>query len=383
VRLLDESGSFVLPGTFEPMRAGIGLTYAQASSTFLVMAVGAVAGTVAPLAADRHSRRAICAAGALAYALSLVVLGTAGSFALVAAGAFLLGAASTAMVDVTEMALAEVAGDDLERHLTTQNVLGSIGDLLGPAIVVAALGTGLSWRVVFFATAVLVAAYGVWLATLPFPPPAPADDGEDGSGRSALRSVVTDPLVWLAAIATTLLGPLDEPLVAFAIAHLEEARGLSEAGATVVVTFTVVGDFVGYATLRRWPSALAVDAALLAAATTALVLAPAPVAAVLASLLVGVFLIRVWLDLQARTLRLRPGRTGAVLAMVNVVDTVGWALPLGAGAVADRLDVTAGLAVYAVVAWALAGAAILLVRATRRRATAGRATAGRGPTLRS
>jgi fucose permease len=261
-------------------------------------------------------------------------------------------------------------------QLTTQNLLGSTGDLLGPAVVVGVAALGVSWRWSFVVTAALVAGYGLWLATLRFPPPHPGGDGE--TVRGALLSVARDPVVWLAGLVALLLGPLDEPLLAFMIAHLVDARGLTEAGATVVATLSVVGGFAGYATLRVRPSALPVDAALLATATTAVVVAPGPVTASVASLLIGLFLIRVWIDLQARILRVRPGQTGTVKAVVTVIETFGWGLPVLAGVVADHLDVTAGLASYAVMAWALAAAALGLV-AVRARGPGRPGRPGLGP----
>ncbi|HEV2068852.1 MAG TPA: hypothetical protein VGR26_03570, partial [Acidimicrobiales bacterium] len=208
-----------------------------------------------------------------------------------------------------------------------------------------------------------VLLYGVWLTSLPFPPPHPHQDGHR-VGR-AMASVLSDPAVWLAGTAVMLLGPLDEPMLAFLIAHLQQARGLTETGATLIAALSVVGAFVGYATLRHWTSALALDPALLALATSALVAAPDALTASGVSLLVGVFLVRVWVALQARVLRVRPGQAGTVKAVVALVETVGWGLPLLAGAVADRTNVTAGLATYAAVAWALAGVTVLLVRASR------------------
>lgn len=86
-----------------------------------------------------------------------------------------------------------------------------------------------------------------------------------------------------------------------------------------------------------------------------------------ASLLIGTFLVRVWIDVQARVLTVRPGQAGTVKAVVTVIETVGWGLPLLAGAVADRVDVTAGLATYAAVAWALAAAGTVLHRVSHRR----------------
>ncbi|MDP8986982.1 MAG: MFS transporter [Actinomycetota bacterium] len=362
VRLLDEATSFVLPGTFESLRADLHLTYSQASSAFLAIAVGALAGSVATVAADYRSRRVIAAGGAFASGAASLTIAGADSYGLLLGGAFVVGAASTAMVDTSDIALADLAGDDLPHQLRLQNLWGSVGDLLGPAIVVAVAALGLPWRVSFVVGAGLLLLYGTWLATLPFPPPHPKEDGHRVG--DAVASVLRDPVVWLAGAAGMLLGPLDEPLLAFLIAHLQQARGLAEAGATLIAALSVVGAFVGYATLRRRPSVLPVDAGLLAVATTLLVAAPGALTAGVASLLVGVFLVRVWVDLQARVLRVRPGQAGTVKAVVALVETAGWGLPLLAGAVADRTTVTAGLATYAAIAWALAGVALLLVRAS-------------------
>ena len=108
VRLLDESTSFVLPGTFESLRADLGLSYSEASSAFLAIAVGAVAGGVATVAADYRSRRVIAAGGAIVSAGALAVIAVADSYGLLLAGAFMVGAASTAMVDTCEIGRAHV-----------------------------------------------------------------------------------------------------------------------------------------------------------------------------------------------------------------------------------------------------------------------------------
>ncbi|MDP9020282.1 MAG: hypothetical protein M3N25_05710, partial [Actinomycetota bacterium] len=171
VRLLDEATSFVLPGTFESLRADLHLTYSQASSAFLAIAVGALAGSVATVAADYRSRRVIAAGGAFASGAASLTIAGADSYGLLLGGAFVVGAASTAMVDTSDIALADLAGDDLPHQLRLQNLWGSVGDLLGPAIVVAVAALGLPWRVSFVVGAGLLLLYGTWLATLPFPPP--------------------------------------------------------------------------------------------------------------------------------------------------------------------------------------------------------------------
>jgi hypothetical protein len=127
----------------------------------------------------------------------------------------------------------------------------------------------------------------------------------------------------------------------------------------------VLGAFAGYATLRRWAGHLAADAALLATSCSLVVVAPTAITAALASFALGLFLERFWISLQARELTLRPGQAGTVKAVTSVIETAGWFFPVLAGAVADRWGVTGGLAVYAVIAWALAGVAVVLTRSAR------------------
>jgi MFS transporter, DHA1 family, inner membrane transport protein len=362
VRLFDEAGQFVLPGTAEQLRDDLGLTYTQVSSAFVALAVGGLAGAPATVAADRRSRRVVCAGGAALAAVSLALIACSTTYATFALGCFLGGVASTAMIDGAEIALADVAGDRLEHHLTTQNVLASVGDLVGPAVVVTVLAVGGSWRWCFAVSALLCGAYAVWLATLRFPPPV-AVDGEDGV-VSVLRSVLADPLVWLLGVVAALLNPLDDPLVAFFIPHLVDARGVAPVAATVVASMSVAGGFAGYGSLRRWPARVGVDAPALAMAVTASVVAMDAITASIASAAIGVFIVRVWIDVQRRMLTIRPGRAGAVKAMIGVIETGGLVLPLVAGVVADAAGVTAGLASFAVMAWILAAAGAAIHRRT-------------------
>ena len=262
------------------------------------------------------------------------------------------------MVDATEIALADLAGDDLERQLRRQNFWGSVGDLAGPALLVGVAAAGLSWRVAFAVGGVALAGYASWLATIAFPPPH-ARDG-DHSVRAAVGAVLRDPGVWLIGALLAFLGPLDESVLAFLISDLRAARGLGTQSATIVAAVSIVGGFAGYATLHRWPGHVVGDGTLLAGATTLLVV-PLVGVTVLAAFLLGIGLVRVWIDLQARVLRLRPGDAGTVKAVVSVLECAGLALPLASGIVADHLGVTAGLASFAAYGWLLVAVATLVV----------------------
>jgi MFS family permease len=367
VRLVDESSQFILPGTAAAVLADLGLSYTELSSALVLVAVGAVAGAPLTVAADRCGRRVVCVCGAALCAISLAMAGVATSFAGLAVSCFLGGVASTAMVDVAELALADVAGDDLERHLTTQNVLASIGDVVGPAIVIGTITLGGSWRACFLGAAALAGLYAAWLARLPFPAAASDGEGKEEGVGAVLRAVMRDPAVWLVGAVAALLNPLDEPLLAFFVPHLEQARGVGRAAAVVIASMSVVGAFVGYASLRARPAHLAVDAPALAAATVACLVAPDAATATIASGAVGVFLARVWVDVQRRSLVVRPGQAGTVRAVMTVVESGALALPLVAGAAADAAGPSGGLAAFAVMACGLAVAGVALHHSDPRR----------------
>jgi len=198
VRLADESAIFLLFGALESFRADLGLSYAQAGLVLASIGPGALVGGVFSAAADRYSRRVIVAGGAFGLALSLVMFALGASFAVLVSGGFVMGMASTAMVDGAEVALVDMAGDDLRRYLARSNLLATVGDLLGPALVAATVALGLSWRVAFGAGAVLMALYGLALAGSPLPPPVRhGDDCYDGDAapRPGLRAVADGPIL--------------------------------------------------------------------------------------------------------------------------------------------------------------------------------------------
>jgi predicted MFS family arabinose efflux permease len=370
VRFADEWGAFLPAGTFDAFRHDLGLTYAQAGAVLAAAAPGAIVGNAFTLAADYVSRRALAAGGAAGYACALAAFGFGHSFPMLLAASFVYGMAATAMVDSTELALVDVAGDDLEPLLATSNLLGAVGDLAGPVTILVASALGFGWRGPFVAAAVLMLAYAVWLACLPLPPPAPHEHRERPA--RALRSVARDRRVWFYAAVGVLMGPLDEPFLGFLIAFAREHRGFSETGAVSIALSSIAGSVAGFALLsgRAHTTSLTRAATTMAVAAVVLVLAPWPVVMVPAAFAFGVGMAALWNEVQVRVLRLRPGQTGAVTAVVSTVEFAAFGLPIAFGAVADAAGVAAGLGCYAVTAITLA---LLVTRAPAAQASSERA----------
>ena len=358
VRLADEAAVFLPFGTLESFRADLGLTYAQAGTVLAAIAPGAVVGGLFAAAADRHSRRLIAAGGAFGFALSLAMFAMGGSFAVLAIGGFVMGMASTAMVDGAEVALVDMAGEDLRRCLARSNLLATIGDLLGPALIAATALVGLSWRVAFGAGAVLMGLYGMALSCAPLPPPVRHDgSGKDNEGeenddagvghrRPPLAAVLRDPAVWVIGLIGLLMTPFDEPLVGFTIALLENDRGASTLAATMVAFVGVAGGVLAFTVMARRLEGVADQRLLVGAVSVmtagAVTMAVAPVLPVVAvaALVTSVGLNLAWLAIQHRSLTLRPGQVGTTKAVLGTIESTGFWIPVAIGLVADRVGLS-------------------------------------------
>lgn len=370
VRLADESAVFLPSGALESFRADLDLSYTQAGSVLAAVAPGAAVGAVFAAAADRFSRRVIAAGGALGFAAALALFGLGQSFAVLAAAAFLMGCASTAMVDGVEVALVDLAGDDLRPYLARSNLLGTLGDLLGPGLLAAVALAGLSWRTAFLVAAGLMTLYGVALAAAPLPPPSPPEpDGEPAlpgdaveRPRSILLAVVRDPFIWVLGLIGLLMVPFDEPLYGFTIALLEQERGVSAAAATMVAVLGLSGGLLTYIVLaRRFDGTsdhrlLFIGAVTMTAGAVAIAAIPVVAAVAAGAFVASIGLNLAWLAVQHRSLTARPGQVGTTQAVLSVIEFSGFWIPAAIGMVADQFGLVASIASYG-----LLGAALIVL----------------------
>lgn len=367
VGLADEWVTFFPFGLLLPIQRELGLSYAQAGVVLASLTAGGILGYGFTLAADYVDRRLLASFGAAAYGLSMIVFASAGSSWLMAAAGFCWGAASDAFVHGCEVALVDLAGDDLTPALARQNTYGAVGDLLGPLTLALAAAAGWHWRAVFAAGGGVMLLYAAWLWTQRFPPPHPP--AHAANPLAGVWSVLRDRRVIVLAMVDGLFGLLDEPFLGFVIAQLEQVRGLSSAIAITIAGCAVTGGLIGYAfadSLERWiaPHRLLPLASLaVVLATAAIIVAPAVPLIAVAALLFGVGGAVFYTLLQARYLALHPGQAGATTAVISIIGLLGAGFPSLVGAVADRHGLTAGLALY--LAAALAMAALVM---TERRA---------------
>jgi MFS family permease len=267
---------------------------------------------------------------------------------------FVLGVAATAMVHACEVALVDLAGEQLERAIGSASLFGAAGDLLGPLVLIIAASLGWSWRVPFVVGAVLCAAYGGWLTTLPFPRPRSVEAAHRGAFRSTV-ALLRDPAIWRFGFVALLFVQLDEAYLAFVIAYLRRDQHLTAAIATLTASALVVGTIVGFTvaagrTRRGSPrGALRAASAALFVTCLGIALLNGPVAIAICGLGFGIAAARFWVVFHAAVLRHRPGRAGSVTAVVGNLEMLGFGLPVAVGAIADAHGLRVGMLCYAAV----------------------------------
>ena len=312
------------------------------------------------------SRRWLAAVGALAYGGAMIGFGLSNSFIMLFAAAFVWGAASDAFVHGCEVALVDLAGDDLPRMIGRMNAWSALGDLLAPLTLALAAGFGFGWRGVFLAGGGLMLVYGLWLASQRFPPPHERPD--DAAPALDLLALITDGRVLLMAVIMGLFALLDEPLLAFLIAYLDGIAGYGPGLAVMLSASALVGGLAGHSLAGR----------LIPAATPTHVLAPAALATAI-SLPVMAFSPQAWLvvagglafgfsgavfytALQSLVLTLRPGQAGSTGAVVSAIGLAGAGFPALVGWAADAWGLAAGLGLYVAVPTAMLALTLVLGR---------------------
>jgi hypothetical protein len=351
VDFADELLTFLPASSIDAIRADLGLSLTQAAAVLVLLPAGGIAGNLLTLAADFVSRRALAGFGALAYAVAMIGFGSGRSFAVLAVSAFVWGAASDAFVHGSQLALADLAGDDLEPTLARTNLLASVGALLAPVSVAAAETLGVGWRPLLIGGGVAMLGYAAWLGTQPLPRP----DRTAGAHApwAGVRAVLADRRVRRLAVINAAEDVVDFSFLGFLTLFLVGERGFTAAGAAAMVAVALAGVALGFLALAVKPAAL--DARRTFVATSAvrivgiaaLALVAQPFVIGVAAFALGVTGAVLWVRLQASMLQARPGQTGTTYAVIATLSLPALAIPPLFGAVADGFGLTAGLALYA------------------------------------
>lgn len=357
VEFLDELLTGVPIVALPLIRDGLHLSYAQVG---LIFTVGSLAGMLLEpgllLFSDRGSKRWLVLAGVLGLAASNALAGSAPNFLWLLL-AFVLGyPAGGAAVGLSQAALIDHAPEDAERAMTRWTILGSVGDVLSPLVVAGLLAIGLSWRSLFWISALiwLGAAFLLWPQR--FPRPAPEHTAEQAPASTSgvlagFREALRDPLLLRWAVVVKLCSMVDEVFLGFAALYLRDVRHASATLTSLALAAGLVGSMLGLLALHRLlkrisgPRLLPWLALLTLAGVVGLLLAPNIWLAAAALFLFDLSAAGWYPISKAAAYARRPGRTGTVQAVITLGEPFEVVLPLAVGVIAGQFGVVAGLAV--------------------------------------
>lgn len=349
VELLDELVYGSREASWPLIQHDLGLQYVLVG--LIIGAPNLVAAVIEPvmgIMADAGRRRALILGGGVVFGLALVLFGASQAFLPLLIAASAMSPASGAFVSLSQATLMDAEPGQRERNMVRWTIAGSVGALVGPLVLSAALRLGLSWRIPFMLFAglafLLVPLTGRHLTR-------GRDSGQPESfraiAREALQSLRRDVLGWLSLLIASDL--LQDVFLGFLALYLVDAVHLPPSLAALSVTVWVGANLAGTVlllpALKRVPGLTAV----LFSALATLVLFPA---FLLVPLLVfkGVLLallgfsVASWYPvLKAQLYETLPDRSGTAMAVSGVTTPVEAAIPLGIGLLAQSFGLGTAL----------------------------------------
>ncbi|KIG17742.1 hypothetical protein DB30_02775 [Enhygromyxa salina] len=357
VDFLDELGSGVAPLSAADIRDDLGVAYGGIALVLLVAPLLLSMLVEGPLLllSDRWRRdrvAALCVGLMGGFMIAAACTSSAWTLAL-AFGAW--GSASGLACGLSQGLLMDAYPEARERWMTRWTLMGAIGDMATPLLILAVASLGLGWRAGLGLAGALHLLHAVVLARVRVQP-AGTDECEhdDESERDApllerLRAGLRDRdlLMWLGACSLCCL--LDEILVAFGVLFMRDELGAPIDTQAIAFAACAVGGVVGLAvTERLLPRIdglrLLVLASLACAAAFVIWLQMRSIPASVAALFfVGFCVAPLYPICAARAYAARPGQAGLVAAIDQLFAPISLLAPLLIGLVADTIGIVVAL----------------------------------------
>jgi len=346
------------------VRHDLHLTYAGIGVLLSVPEL--VAAVVEPpmgLLADAGRRRMLVLAGGVAFAVSLVLTGLAWSLAALLLAFALFYPASGAFASLSQSSLMDLQPDRREKNMARWTLVGSIGVVAGPVVLLVAVSAGVGWRGTFLLFAALTAPLVLLAARTT---PAGASETTMAAGlRAALSALRSWRIVrWLLLLAAGDL--MGDVLTGYLALYMVDVAGVdpARAGAAVVVLAVagLAGDTLLLPLLERVPGTrhLRLSAMAVLLVYPAFLLLPGFIPKLVPLALLGLLRAGWYAVPQARLYDEIPEASGSMLVLANAAGLLGSSLPIVFGLAAQRAGF--GMAMWLL----MLGPVALLVLAERR-----------------
>ncbi len=348
IEFIDELVFGVQGAVMPLLQQDLNLDYVQIG--LLLSIPGYIAIFIEPILgilADAGRRRALILLGGVFFTLSLVVTAWATDFWFLMLSFILFFPASGAFVSLSQSTWMDLEPERRDHNMARWTLAGSLGIVLGPLALAAALWFGFGWRGSYLALAVF--ALGILAAAflrlkLPHeeihPPGWPGWKSFWQTFKAALGAFRRPEVIrWTALLEFADL--MMDILLAYLALYFVDVAGLSPAQAALgVAVWTgvgLLGDALLIPLLERVPGLryLRVSAWLELALYVAFLLVPGLFAKLVVLGLLGFFNSGWYAILKAEQFKAMPGQSGSVLLVENVSAVIGKTLPLGVGLAAE------------------------------------------------
>ncbi|MDP6607323.1 MAG: MFS transporter [Dehalococcoidia bacterium] len=357
-----------LPDVLMPtIQRSLGLRFTQVGLLALALNyVAVVVESISGLLTDVWERRWLLAWGATVLGGAVIVMGAARAFPVLLLGFALYGLASGPLAHTADVVLVEAHPQTPGRIFARATSLDTVGAMLAPLLVAAAVWAGLDWRWLLAGAGATALGYGALLAATRFPRSARHDDGGAPGGWSGVRQNIAlvlssrAALAWLAFLFAFDL--VEAPLFLKTI-WLAERVGMSQGEVALYRVLEMAIVLVSLLWLDRWlvratpRRLLAISIAALIVLFPAWLLIPGVWSRVLLAFPLNFFQAMIWPIAKSESLSSVPGHPGTVTAVNSLFGLA--PLTLGVGALAELWSLTAamlvvigaGLALMALVLW--------------------------------
>lgn len=347
IELLDELVDGVRGAAWPLIRHDLHLSYTQIG--LLLTIPNTIASLIEPILgiwADIGQRRQLILGGGVAFAIALLLISFSKDFALFLTGFVLFYPASGSFVSLSQATLMDIEPTRHEQNMARWALAGSLGNVIGPVILAAAITLNQSWRGAFLILAVLT---GLLLALLWQYPlatsPAPVDASVP-SFQAGMRNAITaltrsSALRWLTLLQFSDL--MLDVLRGFMALYFVDVVGVSNTQTSLSVAvwlgFGLLGDFLLIPLLERVQGLryLRVSALLVLGLYPAFLVVPNFTVKLIILACLGLLNAGWYSILQGQLYTAMPGQSGAVMTLSNLFGLVGGLMPLALGCLAQQV----------------------------------------------
>ncbi|MEJ5309643.1 MAG: MFS transporter [Anaerolineae bacterium] len=344
IEFLDEFVYGAREAAWPLIRADLGLSYAQIGALLGVPAiVSSVVEPILGVLGDAWKRRALVLGGGALFCLSLLLTSVSHSFTLLLLSFILFYPACGAFVSLSQATLMDVGSTRREHNMARWTLAGSLGVVVGPLVLGAAVALGMGWRTLFAGFAALALLLLVLASCFRFGDGRTEEEVIDlktafaGVWQALKRGAV---LRWLVLLQFSDL-MLDVLLGYLALYFVDVVGVTAGQAATAVAVWTgvgLLGDVLLIPLLERVPGLryLRLSAAIKLVLFPAFLLVPAFGVKLALLGLLGLFNAGWYAILKAQLYSTMPGQSGTTMAVDNIFGFIGALVPWGLGLIAGR-----------------------------------------------